>query len=100
MIVAVQKPLSVSEEKILRKWLSERGAEILMDVLRSDEATVQMDIANDILVNVEGLSKGDPMPSVMNSKLRQLSQIKSTIKVLSEKLKDGSLLSTITPSIE
>lgn len=100
MISCVVESLKIPEERRLREWLLQPEAELLLKVLKAEEAQAKVAAMAEIDRNAGAVMRGEPVPATAQPHLRTAAGLAVAIKILQEKIHPESRLTNSKLVIE
>jgi hypothetical protein len=92
MISCVVESLKIPDERRLREWLLQPEADLLIKVLKADEAQAKVSAMLEIDRHAGSVLRGDPLPAAAQPYLRTAAGLAVAIKILQEKIHPDSKL--------
>jgi hypothetical protein len=96
MIEATVHPLSVADERKVRRWLEDEAAEIFLRCLRAEVAVLQTQAVAEVEKYAAAVSSGEPLPQGAVTALRKASTLSAAVKLMTERMSENSTLTYTT----
>ena len=92
MISCVVESLKLTDERRLREWLLQPEAELLIKVLKAEEAQAKIAALTEIDHHAGAIARGEALPAAAQPHLRTAAGLAVAIKILKEKIHPDSRL--------